>query len=347
LKKKFISFLKLLFFLGLGALCIWIFVKDLTASELSDISVSFKSANYWWLVLTLVLALCSHILRTLRWRMLIRPMGYKPGFFNVFMSLMIGYFANLALPRLGEITRCTVLARYEKVPFQKGLGTVVAERAFDVICFLLLFFINLFIQYDQIRYYVNEHIYMPLAGKFSILGKGYFLYGGIALVVVCILLIWLFRKRLKRYKVYQKIAAVIKGFFDGLRSLLRIRQPLLFMAYTLLMWFLYFLMTYICFFSITEMSGLGMAAGFSVLVFGTIGIMIVQGGVGIYPAIVAETLALYGAVSTRAYALGWLIWCAQTGALVLGGIVSLILLPVLNKNKNGKNGGAATEDPVA
>jgi glycosyltransferase 2 family protein len=338
LKKKLFSAAKLLFFLGIGALFIWLFVKDLRVEEKKEILESFTKASYGWVILALFVSLLSHILRTLRWQMMLKPLGYKAGFWNVFMALMIGYFANLALPRLGEVSRCTILAKYEKIPFQKSFGTVVAERAFDIVTFLVLFFANLLIQYNLINHYVTERIYEPLAEKFSFIGKGYILYGLITGISIIVILFFVFRQRLSRFRLYKKIVNVFRGFIDGLKSLGKVKHPVLFLSYTLLIWSLYFLMTYICFFSIKETGGMSAWAGLSVLILGTIGIMVVQGGIGIYPAIVAETLVLYGATKATGYALGWLIWTAQTVTLILAGIISLIILPLYNRSQNGKNG---------
>lgn len=345
MKKNIFSAAKIVFFLSIGALFIWLFVKDLSPVETSEIFDSFKGANYAWICLSIFIALLSHGVRTLRWQMLIQPLGYKTGFWNVFMSLMIGYLANLALPRLGEITRCGILAKYEQVPFQKGFGTVIAERAFDLLTFIVLFFLNLLIQYPLIHQYVTESIYQPLAQKFEFLGKGYILYSGIGSVVLLVVLFFLFRRKLERFKLYRKAASILKDFIDGLKSLVKIRKPFLFLFYTLLMWFFYLLMAYICFFSIKEIGGIGIMAGFSVLVLGTIGIMVIQGGIGIYPAIVAETLVLYNAAATKAYALGWLIWSAQTVTLIIAGIASLILLPIINKKRNGKTANTEKKNP--
>jgi len=331
MKSRILPALKLIVFLGIGVLFIWLFTKDLSEEQLNEIYHSFASARYGWIVLSIFIALISHVMRTLRWQMLIKPLGYHTGFWNVFMSLMIGYFANLALPRLGEVTRCGFLAKYENVPFQKGFGTVVAERAFDLLTFVILFFINLFIQYEVLNHYVNEKIITPLSEKFTFIGKGYLLYAFIAGLAILIVVFLIFRHKLDKYSLYRKIINVFKGFWDGLKSLTKLQKPGLFLLYTFMIWLMYFLMTYLCFYSIAEMSSLSMMAGFSVLVLGTIGIMVVQGGIGIYPAIVAETLVLYGAVSTKAYALGWLIWTAQTSALILAGIASLIILPLYNK----------------
>ncbi|HPB26501.1 MAG TPA: lysylphosphatidylglycerol synthase transmembrane domain-containing protein, partial [Bacteroidales bacterium] len=140
MKKKIFSVLKILLFFGIGIFFIWLSVIKLGPEDKKQIFKSFSEANYWWLVLCFVLGLISHVLRTLRWEMLIDTVGYKPSFKNTFLSLMIGYFANLAIPRLGEITRCTMLAKYEKVPFQKSFGTVIAERGLDVVTFVVLFF---------------------------------------------------------------------------------------------------------------------------------------------------------------------------------------------------------------
>jgi glycosyltransferase 2 family protein len=345
LKKKLFSAAKLLFFLGIGAFFIWLFVGHLEDKEKIEIMESFRQAKYGWIILVLFISIFSHILRTFRWQMLLSPLGFRARFWNVFMATMIGYFANLALPRLGEVTRCSVLTKYENIPFQKSLGTVVAERAFDVLTFLVLFFVNLLIQYDRLHQYVNEEIYIPLTEKFSFIGKGYILYGSIFMVFLFIALFFFYRKRLRKIKLYQKAMSIIRGFADGLKSLLKLKNPGLFLLYTVLIWTMYFFMTYLCFFSIQQTTHIGPMAGFSVLVFGTIGIMVVQGGIGIYPTLVAGTLVLYEGlqIKNHAYALGWLIWTAQTASIIVAGIVSLILLPLYNKSQNGKNKYPETE----
>lgn len=344
MKKKIFTVVKVLIFLGIGFLFIWFFVKDLTTEQWQKIFNAFSSANYWWIVLSLFIALMSHVVRTLRWQMLLEPVAGKTSFVNTFLSLMIGYFANLALPRLGEVSRCGILAKYEKVAFQKSFGTVVTERALDLLSFILLFVINFFLQYHLISDYVSNRFLGPLSEKFSFIGKGYLMYAGIAFLIIVVLFFVVFHKKLKKYKFYQKIIHVVKGFWDGLKSLTKIKQPLLFIFYTLALWGLYFFMTWVCFFSLGETSDAGAAACMSVLMMGTIGIIIVQGGIGIYPVLVAETLVLYGIPSITGFALGWLIWATQESAIILSGIISLILLPVLNHNKNGNSGSIKKEN---
>jgi glycosyltransferase 2 family protein len=338
LKRNLFTALKLILFLAIGFFFIWLFLKDLSPPQKKQILDSFSLANYWWLILSFFIGLLSHVFRTMRWELLIHTIGYKPKFKNTFLSLMIGYFANLAIPRLGEVSRCSILTKYEKIPFEKSFGTVIAERAFDLLTFLVLFFINLLIQYNRIAGYVNEHIYRPMSEKFSFIGKGYIQIGLIAIIILGAIFIFVFHKRLKKFNLYLKIIRILLGFWDGLKSLAKVKKPLRFLFLTVLIWTMYYLMSYVCFFSIVETSNPGLNSVFSVLIMGTIGIMVVQGGIGIYPVIIAETLTLYGITNIVGFALGWLIWGSQTFIIILAGIVSLILLPVLNRKANDPSG---------
>lgn len=336
MKKKVFSAAKLVFFLGLGVLFIWLFLRKLSPDQKQEIWDSFWGANYWWALLSILLGILSHFVRSMRWKILLKPMGYNPRLVNAFSCVMIGYFANLALPRLGEVTRCTALARYEKIPFQKSFGTVIVERVIDLMIFAGLFFLNLILQWGRIKDYVYDKIYSPLAERFQFLqdtGHVWMILIVSSLAVVIIL--YLARKRFAHFKFYQKIRSLILGLLEGLISITRIKKPITFILQSLLIWFLYYLMLYVCFFSFAETSHLGPEAALAMLVFGSIGIMIVQGGIGIYPAIIAEVTSLYGIAATTGYALGWLAWTAQTLMIIFAGIAAVLLLPALNK-KNVK-----------
>ncbi len=323
-------------FLGIGIFFIWIFLYKLTPEQKSEIIQSMGKANYWWIGFAIPLGILAHYIRAIRWKMLIEPMGYQPRNINMFFATFIGYFANLALPRLGEVSRCSVLTRYENVPFNKGFGTVITERALDLLIFVFLFFLNLALQYQHLKGYINEKVYKPLEQKLHLNMdlSGSFIIFILVGFAATLLLYFLFRKKLQSLPLYQKIEKLILGFFEGIKSLIKVRKPWLFIFYSIAIWLLYLLMAYVVFFSMPESSHLGIDAGLAVLVFGSIGIMVVQGGIVIYPAIIAETLVLYGVASTKGYALGWLIWSSQTITIVLVGIISLILLPIVNKNKD-------------
>jgi uncharacterized protein (TIRG00374 family) len=338
LNPKLKNFIRFTVFLGIGIFFIWIFLRNLSAEQKQEIILSMGNANYWWIALAIPLGILSHYIRAIRWKMLIETMDYKPKNSNMFYAVMIGYFANLALPRLGEVSRCTVLAKYENVPFQKSFGTVITERVLDMMVFMLLFFLNLALQAERLSGYIDENIYKPLQSKLHLSYNlsGAFTILMVAFAVVFGILFFIFRKKITTNKLYIKIITMAKGFVEGMKSLLKVRNLWLFFLYTASIWALYLLMAYVVFFSIPGSSGLGLDAGLAVLVFGSIGIMVVQGGIGIYPAIVAETLVLYGVASVQGYALGWLIWTSQNLTIVLVGIISLILLPIVNNRKNAK-----------
>ncbi len=333
MKTKLSAIARFLLFFGIGVFFIWLFLRNLTSVEKSEILNSFRNANYWWISFAILLGVLSHFLRALRWKMLLEPMGYITSNRNTFFAVMIGYIANLALPRLGEVSRCTILTRYENVPFNKSFGTVITERALDLIVFIFIFFLNLTLQFNKLSEFIDQKIYQPMAAKFhlsmnlsitlSILVLG--------IAVLFAILFFLFRKQITRNSLYIKIKNILLGFFEGIKSLTKIKKLGLFVFYSLAIWGLYLLMAYFVFFSMPETAKLGIAAGLATLVFGTIGIMIVQGGIGIYPAIVAETLLLYSVEATKGYALGWLIWSSQTLTIIFLGSLSLILLPLLNK----------------
>jgi glycosyltransferase 2 family protein len=338
LSKKLLAALKILFFLSIGIFFIWIFLRKLTAEQKLEIWDSFIHADFKWLVLALVIGFFSHLLRAMRWKMLLAPIGYHPKLSNTFLAVMIGYFANMALPRLGEVTRCGVLNKYEKIPMNKSIGTVIVERSIDMVVFVVLFLINFIIFFDKLNKYVDEKVFRPLSEKFAYSEEAaFYLILLISFIGIIVLFFFIFRKRLKKLHFYDKTREILLGFWHGLWSVSRIKKPVTFIFQSFLIWILYFLMIYVCIFSLDETSHLGIGAGLSMLIFGSIGIMVVQGGIGIYPVIIAETLAIYGIQATTGYALGWLTWTAQTLLIVLVGILSLIILPILNrKAKHGQ-----------
>jgi glycosyltransferase 2 family protein len=327
IRSNFLTFFKFVFFLGLGILIIWLSVRDLSETERMKIVESFRSANYNWVILAIVLGVLSHVIRSLRWMIFFEPMGYKPSFKNTFYAVMVGYFANMAFPRLGEVTRCGILAKYEKIPFNKSFGTVITERALDMIIFFMLFLLTVFTQTGKLHKYLNDTVYTGLQKKFIDPFYNPLVLAGIAgILALVILLLLLLRKPIQKSKVYHKILSLVKGFWEGLKSLSQIRKPILFVFYSLSIWLLYFLMLYLCFFCFEQTSELGPGAGLSSLVLGSIGIMITPGGIGLYPLIIQETLQWYRIEPALGLTLGWIAWTAQTAMILIVGGISLIML---------------------
>lgn len=334
-KAGFVTILKFVFFLGLGILIIWISLKDLTETEKQQIVEAFRTANYNWVFLGLFLGILSHLLRAMRWMMFMEPMGYKPRLRTSFFAVMIGYMANLAFPRLGEVTRCGILTRYEKIPFNRTLGTVITERVIDILIFFLLFVLMIVTQFGTIREYLDQTVYPKLVERFGVIHYSRILYltaGGILAAIAILFLI--FRKRLEQFSLYRKILGLATGFWEGLKSLTQIRRPWLFVLLSVLIWILYYLMLFVCFFCFPETSRLSLGAGLSALVLGSIGIMITPGGIGLYPALIQETLRLYSVALVTGLALGWISWATQTLMILVIGGISLLLL-TFNERRHG------------
>ncbi len=336
MKKKLISSLKLVSALGLGVLIIYLSLKDLTPQAKEDIINSFKLADYSWVLFSIFIGILSHITRALRWKILLQPMNYNPSLKNSFLAVMVGYFANLGIPRSGEVARCSILYKEEGIPVNKSFGTVIVERSIDMVLFFSLFFITFLTEYSRLDVYIRTHIYPAIDGKFSFISTN-MLVGKLLLgiSILIIILYFIFRKKIKNSQFFQKIFKLFQGLWEGLKSISKIKNPLLFVFYSLLIWLFYYLMIYTCLFSLPQTSNLGMSAALTVLVLGSIGIMITPGGIGLYPVIVAQTLVLYGITKESGYgdAIGWITWSAQTLMIIVVGAASLIYLS-LNKKKN-------------
>lgn len=319
----------------MGIFFIWLFMHNLSDEEKKDIYSSFTGANYWWVGLSIIIMFLSHYSRTIRWKILVEALGYKPSTKNLFLALLIGYFANLALPRLGEVSRCGIVTRYEKIPFQKMIGTVVTERAIDLLSLGIAFILTFLLHLEKLARFKELGIYIKAKESFDkIENPGIYYWILIFLFVGSLFLLFKYRSKISHFKWYQKIKNIILGFVEGLKSLFIIKKPFWFIFHSVFIWVAYLLMAWVVFFSLPETSHLGLDVALAVLVFGSIGIIVIQGGIGIYPWIVAQVLVLFGISGTKGYAMGWILWTGQTVMIILAGMVSMILLPFLNDKKH-------------
>jgi uncharacterized protein (TIRG00374 family) len=333
MNKKLLSVFQYLFFAALAAFFVWLSLKDMDRQKWAQLKDALNRADYWLLVPVLLLLLASHWLRALRWRQLMEPLGYKPSKMNTFLGVMIGYFVNLGAPRLGEVVKCTILARYEKVPADKLVGTIVAERAFDVICLMIVFGLTLFFQFDVIHSLTSgkiDALFRNARGKISY-GKILILLG--AVVLFFLVLKWAFSK-FGHISIVQKVKAVFINIWHGLTSVRALKNKPLFVVYSIGIWTLYLFSTWFGFFAISETRHLSLTDALSVLAMGSIGMIISPGGIGAYALLVQKTVAFYDVPSLPyGQALGWLLWFGQFLSFILFGVTSFILLPRINKKK--------------
>jgi len=323
LKKFLIPFLKIVIPLALGVLLIWLVYKDLTPEDISDIKSAFKEMNYLYIFLSVFIGLISHMSRAWRWRYPLKEMGYTPQFWNSYHTVMIGYFANMGIPRSGEIMRCGLMAKYENIPFNKLVGTVIAERVADLIILGSCIFFVFIIQLETLTNYAVE---IGLAEKFSPLKLITYLLVLAFLGIVGILIL----KR-SRNKFAIKVREFLLGIYEGLKTILTMKDKWLYIAHTLFIWVLYLAMFYVTFFSLSSVENVPFTGVVTAFVMGGIAVTVTNGGIGAYPLAIAGVLALYGVTQSQGYAFGWVVWTGQTIMLVLAGLVSSILLPRMNK----------------
>jgi uncharacterized protein (TIRG00374 family) len=332
LNKPLLNILKFLFFLGLGALLVWLALKDKSPKELHDIWEKIKSANFFWIILSLIVSGFSHFFRSLRWRLMIEPLGYKTGLTNTFFSVMVGYLTNLAILRAGEVARCGVLTRYEKVPFIEGFGTVIAERAIDMLCLILIFLAILGLEFEKISGIAHSIVLDPLSEKMHLLMQKQNLLVAIAFFVLIILaVLWYFRVKIRAF-LSGKLGGFVKGLWDGLLSVRKVNKPAWFLVYTTLIWLMYILQAYLCFFAFPETSNIPFVAAMVIVVFGSLGVIFIPGGTGAYQIIVVQILgSLYLIPDDIGNAYAWAVWVAQIAMILFLGLLSIVLLPLVNK----------------
>lgn len=324
----------------LGILIFWLVYKDQDIHRIENILT--HEVNYFWIVVSLLLGLVSHISRTIRWNLMIEPLGHKPRMLNTFLAVMIGYLMNLALPRMGEISRCGVLSRYEKISFTKLIGTVVVERLVDVLMLLLLLAIVVLTQFGKVVQFLanNPDVEAKLIGVLT----SPYLYIVLAGLVS---LIWLSRHKIKSSSAMQKVVELSNKFVEGIQTISRMKKKGAFIFHSFFIWFLYYVMLYCVFFSFGFTSHLSPLAGLTVFVLGSFGMVApVQGGIGAWHFMVMEALALYGVDRADGKIFALLAHGSTTLLLIILGLISLLVLPFVNERETEKARLIAEENQV-
>lgn len=327
MNKKILDSLKVILPLGLGLYLVYFFYSSLSPQDKKDIVVSFQSANYGWIIFSLFFALLSHLSRAYRWNYTLEPLGYKTKFWNNFFAVMIAYLVNLAVPRLGEISRCGVTARYEKVPFNKLLGTVIAERVADFLILIAITISVVFIQFNVIQGLVLEIVETMSEKASGLITLGIVgVLGLIALVVVYFVLL-----RKANNHLIEKATGLVKGLYEGVASIFKMEKKWQFLGHTIFIWVMYLLMFYLCFFSLPETKDVPVGGILTAFVLGGFTIVLTNGGIGAYPLAIQAVLLLYGVDKITGGAFGWIVWTAQTLMLIVFGAISFFLMPIYNK----------------
>ncbi|SNR39800.1 hypothetical protein SAMN06265371_102288 [Lutibacter agarilyticus] len=307
----------------MGVFLIWYSISKLSPSDIQSIKTSFQTANYWWVALSLTFGILSHLSRAYRWQFLLEPLGYKPRFANSVMAVLIAYLLNLFIPRSGEFARAATIKKYDKIPFDKAFGTIVAERVADAIMLLSIIGIAFFLQTDLIGSYLFKD-----KAESSIYSKIFFF-------VVLPLVGYIGYRFLKKSNnpFIIKVISFVNGLAEGVISILKMKKKWWFILHTLFIWMMYVLMFYAVTFALPETTNLPFEAIIVGFVVGGLSMALTNGGLGTYPVFVASALVLYNVPNNPALAFGWIMWTAQTVMVIIFGLLSFQLIPIYNKYK--------------
>ena len=331
MKKTIINTLKVGIPLLIGVYLVWYFYSIMDEEEKAALFVHIKSANYFWIFLSLVLGLSSHLSRSVRWRYMVDPLGKRIGFWNSYHAIMIGYFVNLFIPRAGEATRAVVLSRTEKVPFPKLFGTIIAERAIDLAFLAIICLITIYFQYDNLDLIqsrmevLNNQMNAGQVddGGWSVKSIIFILLGAAVVLGLVAIII--------KPNLRKKVIDLFKGFLEGGLSIFKSKNPVAFILHSFFIWTMYVSMFAVCFLALPETSEMPIGGIFAGFVAGTIGFIVVQGGIGVYQALVALIITTYlypefdKPIHSVGLALGWIIWLSQNLMVLFLGLISYLL----------------------
>lgn len=313
------KFLSLLFPLLIGTGIIYYQFTTLSHDELDKIKISFLKADYFYIFLSLFISLFGYWSRAYRWKFALQHLGYTTKFRNDLMTVCVSYLVNLTLPRSGEISRAALLKKYENVPFDKGFGTIVAERIVDMLIFLLFVLFGFVSQFEKIYQYVVAKN-LKFETLLWILLIGFLLF-------ILFIFVWIYAE----WKIITKLKLKLSGLIEGMQSVVKMEKKWSYLFHSIFIWFTYLLMFYVTIFALPETASIRFDVVLMGFIFGTLAVGFTNGGLGAYPLAVASILGLYGISEGIGTAFGYLVWVSQTLLTVFLGLVSYLLLPLLNK----------------
>ena len=316
--------IKYILFISVSSVLMYFAFKD---QNLVEIVSKLKNIEYSWLLLSMGFGAIAIISRGVRWIYLIKALGYKSSIKNAVNSVAVGYLTNILIPRAGEISRCTSLQQVEKIPFNKLFGTIILERVIDFAILIALILVSFSYKYQEINSFFGEILG---SSNESLLTNPILFF-----LIIFSLILYLLRNQIKKLKYYEKIKSLVSGVKEGFISLKNLDHKTPFIMHTILIWLMYLLMTYVCFFAIVETENLNIFDGVYILVIGGLGMVVPsQGGIGSYHLAVKIGLVGIGIAAQPALLFAFAVHTAQTLMTIIFGIISSLLLLSHNKSKN-------------
>tara|TARA_R110002074_G_scaffold267779_2_gene439963 strand:+ start:1505 stop:2509 length:1005 start_codon:yes stop_codon:yes gene_type:complete len=321
--------LKLILSLGITG---YILYNSSKTTDWNQIWEALKSFKYEWILLSILLSLFSHSLRAYRWAMLLGTQGPRPSTWTSFLAVMVCYLGNMAIPRLGEVARCTIMKKEENIPVTFSLGTVITDRLLDLFMLMLFTMFLLAMQFNLLKSYFSQFIDNKL--PFLITLWPYLILAGIIGLLLILFVIRKSKKEDNPNSVYFKIKQKTIELISGVKAIKNVENPLGFWLSTLGIWALYFAMLYVISFGYAPTAELSLMAGIAVLVMGSLGMAApVNNGIGAYQALVASILVIYGISHNDGYVFAVVSHGSQVVSVIIFGFLSLLILNFRKKKK--------------
>jgi len=317
LNKKIIKYIKILLPISIGLLLV---IYSFSKISINQILFYLQKSNPYWILLGIFFGTLSHISRSYRWNYLLNPLGYRITFLNSFFAVFSAYLINLTVPRAGDVARATIISKYENIPFDKTLGTVIAERIADLICAFTIVCLAVFLKKEFITNLILEKLNsMSMFSLFLVLS---------IIILLIIGLNYIFPSLLIKIKVF------LKGIFEGVLTITKMKHRWAFIFHTVFIWIMYVLMFYVTSLSMQEINDISFAPILIGFILGMFSIGATNGGIGTYPEAVVIAFSLFSIAEDPSRAFGWIMWSSQTLMIIIFGGVCLLLLPIYNNNKN-------------
>lgn len=308
-----------------GTIMVWVY----KGFDFSRLGTALGQMNWFWLLASFVFEILSHVLRGIRWKQTLEPLGAHPKTGNCINAVFLSYASNLVIPRVGEVSRCGVLSKYDGIPFMKSLGTVVTERIVDTLIVGTMVGVTLLLQVGIFRrFFEKTGTNVQEIGAFF-LSPEFFLI--LACVIGVVVLIYYL---LRTLSFFEKVKGIVLNVWEGILTLKKVKNLPLFLFWSLSIWACYFLQFYLTFLCFDFTAGLSVLAGLVIFAAGSVAVIVpTPNGAGSWHFAVISMMVLYGVNEADAGLFALIVHGAQTFLLILLGIWSMIALPLTNRNK--------------
>ncbi len=319
--------LKILLPLALSGFILYWVYRDFDFSRVKEVLLS--RMNWGWMLFSLLFGVMSHVFRGWRWKQTLEPLGAYPKTGDCVDAIFVSYATNLVIPRLGEVSRCGILSRYDNVSFSKSLGTVVTERLVDTVCMLIITGVTFLVQMPVFMTFFDQ-TGTKIPTLMHLFTSVWFYIVLFCIIGVAILLYYLMRA----LSFFERVRGIVLNVWSGVTSLRNVKNVPLFILYTVLIWTCYFLHFYITFFCFSFTSHLSFLAALVMFVGGTFAVIVpTPNGAGPWHFAVITMMMLYGVDPTDAGIFALIVHGIQTLLVVILGFWGWLHLSWVNRVK--------------